>query len=425
MGTPPLVWRKTNAPIATSRTDDIWFVSPDEGWAVNSNGQIIKTEDGGRSWTQQHADASAYLRCVGFAGNRIGWVGSISATKRMFATRDGVHWSLVENLPPAPRKVCGLSVVNDKVVYGSGTNDPRDAPAILKTTDGGATWTMIDMRAHASLLVDIHFDTPDRGWVVGGRATVSGQPVTRAMVQPVVLFTQDGGASWTDLVPDKSAFPMGEWGWKIFFVDDRVAFVSLENFTAGAILKSTDGGATWRRMKINDQQQNTNLEGVGFISEQVGWVGGWGNTSSTVNGGENWANANEVGRVLNRFRFFGQPVTVGYASGDTVYKYSDEALPLVADATLTGRVMQGAIAASAAGSHVTVDIPRGTGQFQAHLWDRFGNHLELAQESSPTPGKRTVSVDVKAAIDAGFSGPSAILRVAIDGLIESRLVPLQ
>ena len=57
MGTPPLVWRKTNAPIATSRTDDIWFVSPDEGWAVNSNGQIIKTEDGGRSWTQQHADA--------------------------------------------------------------------------------------------------------------------------------------------------------------------------------------------------------------------------------------------------------------------------------------------------------------------------------------------------------------------------------
>src|ERR1051326_8083085 len=45
-GHPQLIWRPTNAPIASSRTDDIWFLDPQCGWAVNSNGQIVHTEDG-------------------------------------------------------------------------------------------------------------------------------------------------------------------------------------------------------------------------------------------------------------------------------------------------------------------------------------------------------------------------------------------
>ena len=81
-------------------------------------------------------------------------------------------------------------------------------------------------------------------------------------------------------------------------------------------------------MPINDPQANANLEGVGFIDKDHGWVGGWGDlqfqwlsTSQTADGGQTWTNADDVGKVLNRFRFFGTPVTVGYASGQTVYKY--------------------------------------------------------------------------------------------------------
>ena len=47
---PTLTWRATNAPPASSRTDDIWFSSARLGWAVNSNGQILRTSDGGDSW---------------------------------------------------------------------------------------------------------------------------------------------------------------------------------------------------------------------------------------------------------------------------------------------------------------------------------------------------------------------------------------
>jgi photosystem II stability/assembly factor-like uncharacterized protein len=52
-------------------------------------------------------------------------------------------------------------------------------------------------------------------------------------------------------------------------MNETVGFVSLENFKAGAILKTTDGGKNWTRRPINDQQQNANLEGIGFNSKAL------------------------------------------------------------------------------------------------------------------------------------------------------------
>jgi photosystem II stability/assembly factor-like uncharacterized protein len=438
---PGLLWSKTNAPVASSRTDDIWFANPDLGWAVNSDGQIINTTDGGNSWSVQHQDSSVYLRCVQFSGTKIGWAGTVSGPRRLFSTRDGgANWKVVDNLPPKPAKICGLAVVDDKTVYASGSNDPVDDPAVLKTTDGGATWKLIDMTPHASLLVDIHFQTRDRGWVVGGKDMVAcpGRRPTRDSVKPVVLFTNDGGATWKDLIPAnmKRRFPFGEWGWKIFFLNDTVAFVSLENFLDGAFLKSTDGGMTWERLRINDRQRNSNLEGIGFISEQVGWVGGWGDvsfrggfTSQTMDGGANWDNANEVGFRLNRFRFFGNPVTVGYASGDTVYKFSTQPVspaPLAAAPAPTPKLLRRVQPAMLAAGfrEPVIDVPQGAGALRVDVWDRFGTHLELVNETNPAAGERKVQVDPQAAAAAGMLGNTAVLRVTVDNQVESHLVSI-
>jgi hypothetical protein len=256
------------------------------------------------------------------------------------------------------------------------------------------------------------------------------------VVRPVVLFTKDGGNSWTDLIPQnaKKRFPHGEWGWKIFFLNDRVAFISLENFLDGAILKSVDGGMTWKRVRINDRQRNADLEGVGFVSEDKGWVGGWGDidflggfTSKTEDGGKTWDDANEVGFRLNRFRFFGNPVTVGYASGDTVYKYSDQPAPALSAAAMAApallrRAPPTALASSR--GELVVDVPEGAGVLRAELWDRFGNHLEVMQQDKPEAGERTVRVDPQAAADAGLIGNAGIVRVTIDEHVESQLIPL-
>ena len=197
----------------------------------------------------QHSAPGVYLRCVGFANAHVGWVGTLSRNQRLFHTSDGGQtWRRVTNLPAsAPVAVCGLSAVSDKVVYGSGTNRPNDVPGMIKTLDGGTTWTAIDMSAHASILIDTYFTDAQHGWVVGGKANAP-TPTTRAMLKPVVLETTDGGMTWTNrLAGHEADFPFGEWGWKIQFLHDKLGFVSLENFTAGAILKTTDGGKTWTR----------------------------------------------------------------------------------------------------------------------------------------------------------------------------------
>jgi len=427
-------WGATNAPEASSRTDDIWFNDPQCGWAVNSNGQILHTEDGFATWQEQLHDPDVYFRCIGFASATRGWVGTLTAGKRLFETTDGgTTWTNVTDLPPlAPSAVCGLSVVDSSVVYASGTNFPNRPAAMMRTVDGGATWQAWDMSAHATLLVDTYFTDADHGWVVGGQASVANP--TRNDVRAVVLRTEDGGATWVNKVASLSAvLPLGEWGWKIQFLDHQVGYVALESFVRGAILKTTDGGDSWTRIDINDPQGNANLEGVGFVDESTGWVGGWGSasfqegfSSATTDGGTTWQDANEIGRFINRFRFLGDPVTVGYASGRTVYRYSAE--PAVARTAAVAAAQQlrfltdNAPSRSDVPLQLAATVPDGAGRLAVDVWDRFGEHVRrVLDDPGPAAGPRTVEWD--ATDDAGRAlAGSFLLRVTVDGRSESQIV---
>jgi photosystem II stability/assembly factor-like uncharacterized protein len=492
-------WRVTNAPVASSRTDDIWFVDGTTGWLVNSNGQVCHTSDGGDSWTEQTlirptSPGRPYLRTIQFATARVGWFGALCSDARRYRetllhqTRDGgATWRAVANLPDgSPQGICGLAVVNEEVAYGAGSNDPSQlGPAILKTTNGGRTWTAIDMKDHADNLVDIHFFDASRGFVVGGRnhdfcpgaqPWYAGHP-QYARLKPVVLYTEDGGRTWVDRVATlKPAFDCGSWGWKLFWLDARRGFVSIEDFNAGAILKTDDGGENWVLLPINDRRilgdgkdgkkgkkgdkgkdksrkvvSNANLEGIGFLDGQTGWVGGWGDAefigdynSQTTDGGRNWAAqdhdpddpASDVRVNVNRYRFLGDPVHVGYCSGKTVYKLvvdddggkggdgksdggkrdggkadggkSDDRRtegksgrvravragvvaetpePAPLDLTCTPGAARGSV-------EIALDIPAGTRTVYIGIWSHFGWYVRtLLDERTPAPGRRTVVWD--------------------------------
>src|SRR4051794_20156138 len=108
-------WVETNSPEASSRTDDIWFLSNKTGWLVNSDGQVMRTDDGGDSWEQQlsvppDADFRPYLRCIGFADAEVGWFGALvqdvaagsgSYVKALLhhTSNGGRDWESVGNLP--------------------------------------------------------------------------------------------------------------------------------------------------------------------------------------------------------------------------------------------------------------------------------------------------------------------------------------
>ena len=431
-------WSETSAP-PQDRYDDVWFFDENTAVAVNSAGEIRKTTNGGATWPRKFQtplippdNEAIYLRCLAFADRMTGWAGTLTPGHRMFRTRDGGEtWSPVDNLPAGkPIKVCGLYAASKNVVYGAGTNDPRDGAGIIKTTDGGATWQAIDMSAHASNLIDIYFRDEQHGFVVGG-FTNDPMPAYRK-VKPVILETQDGGRTWVNrLAGMESEFVTGTWGWKIQFINESLGYVSLENFTRALFVKTTDGGRTWKKI---DVAGNANLEGIGFLDDTVGWVGGWGNattsTSFTDDGGQSWTDVDDdVGRVINRFRFFGTPPQFGYASGKTVYRYSPK--PGVMPAAPVAAAARSLIKSPDKTGYrsevpIRIDVPSGAKTLAIQIWNRFGKKIcVLLNESTPAPGARTITWNRRDengdAVDPGFY----IYRVTIDDNAESQVISLE
>jgi len=441
-------WIATRAELA-GRYDDIWFLNVDVGWAVNGNGKILKTANGGANWDTQFHDGAVYFRCLSMVNDQIGWAGCTTQGRQLFRTIDGQHWSLVQNLPAdAPPLVCGVWALDENHVFASGTNDPALRTGFMKTDNGGRTWTAQSMEHVATLLVDIYFQDERTGWVVGGRAT---RPHSRRNdVLPVVLKTEDGGQTWQDKLVGVNG-PLGEWGWKIQFVDNDFAVVACENLKAGAIMISEDGGATWRRQEIRDANGlmvNQNLEGIGFLDRHTGWVGGWGDptfdsgrTAGTTDGGRTWTDltadwprpffsipceeSNPRGQYINRFRIVGDTV---YACGNTVYKFTTQRLfvPTVDEATGTQLLASVADIPYTDTADFEITVPDHTQSLRVEFFDPYsGLVCTLVEESNPTAGKRTVSWDLCDHHGTRLPSWTFEVRVTCDDVSESRLLKFQ
>ena len=131
------------------------------------------------------------------------------------------------------------------------------APVWSRPPDGGTTWTHTDLSPHADNLIDVCFSDENTGWIVGGKKQPSC-PVNKpgyetypqyAQLKPVVLKTTDGGATMGKQGRPAWPVPIAANGvGRSSFLDAMTGFVSLENFTGAAILKTTDGGETWVRI---------------------------------------------------------------------------------------------------------------------------------------------------------------------------------
>jgi len=310
------------APIPASRINDIFFINEQQGWFASGAGVIYRTTDGGSTWQLQFQKSGTHFRSIGFSDEFHGWAGclgigdpnnpsSVDTTIIYATTNGGTTWHAETQVSGSiPRGFCGMHVVNDTVVYGVGR--VRGPAYFYRTLDGGTTWDVTDMSAYAGGLIDVYFMSVDTGFAVG--LTNS----EHTMSSGVVLRTTDRGESW-QIVDTTSR--TGEWCWKISFPSRMTGYVSLQrnSLTPIYFLKTTDGGETWTEKVFSNSYYF--VQGLGFVNDSTGWIGG--NSSSppymTTDGGETWA-ATEIGRRVNRFRFLSG--SVGYASGETVYKYT-------------------------------------------------------------------------------------------------------
>ena len=306
------------------RFDDVFFLNDNVGWACNGGyAAIYKTVDGGQNWQLQLSEYSAalpghhYFRNVEFLNENIGFLGTLN--NQFLKTVDGgTTWNYVTAFGNNTQSICGIDAVGTSTVYGCGAyfsgpitpTSPATPCYVIKSTDSGQTWEYKDMSAYANALVEVLFVDENTGYVAGNDSAGG-----------VILKTTDGGTTWNAIYHSNVA---GEYVWKlqVLFSNPNVIFGSVESVEPylGKFIKSTDNGATW----VTKNAPETIIQAVGFISENHGWMGG--HTTGfyeTTDGGDTWTNTG-VGNNLNRIFIINDHLA--YASGSTMYKFSDTPL---------------------------------------------------------------------------------------------------
>jgi photosystem II stability/assembly factor-like uncharacterized protein len=154
----------------------IVFVNSTDGWAVGADGRIIRTTNGGTSWSNVSSPTSDDLMDVTFAGETDGWIAT--AAGRVLKTEDGEVWQ--EVVTPVSGALRSLCFASDGLTGWACGPDG----AIIKTYDGGDSWTDLSL-PYAAALWDIYFLDVNEGWYCG---------------VGYLHHTVDGGSDWQSQV---------------------------------------------------------------------------------------------------------------------------------------------------------------------------------------------------------------------------------
>jgi photosystem II stability/assembly factor-like uncharacterized protein len=249
-------------------------------------------------WEKKITGRTDNVTSVGFADNLIGYVtlmngGDAQTHCTILATTDGgANWNTkyINNLR-FPNKVYFINATTG-FMLGYGDAEAR----IIKTTNGGVSWSKIVSMAYSCELYDINFPTPQIGY-------------TNAFGVGSYLYkTTNAGENWVQLYQEN--FPYSSD--KIIFVD------SLYGWCNNRTAKTTDGGLTW----VAGNSNLSDIFSISFLNKDLGWAIGHVydpyehyKIIKTTNGGINWIEqVSPVDSRLNDICFIDS--LKGWACGD-------------------------------------------------------------------------------------------------------------
>jgi photosystem II stability/assembly factor-like uncharacterized protein len=288
----PLVDRKIHI---TDRFYDVQAITPEHVVVVGYGGKILETHDGGRNWEDRESGTDNALYKVHFIDENTGWVMGQGGTI-LKTTDGGKTWAKQQS--GTQNYLFSFTAITPEHLIGVG-----DRSTIIESKDGGATWKA---REHVSIgggmteeervvaqqpsFYDIHFVDSTTGWIVGE----FGQ----------ILKTTDGGATWTDQqqsliggeILDALSLPT------FFGVDFQDAQNGVTAGLDGRIAITADGGATWTFDDVGPDL-TVPLFDVRTFPDGSGWaIGSAGEVLHKAGIGETWELADMGMRVFTWLR---------------------------------------------------------------------------------------------------------------------------
>ena len=146
---------------------EVAFTDAQHGWAIGGQGQIVHTADGGGSWVRQELTCPwptcpMRLYALAFTNHQEGWI----AGERLYHTTDGgAHWNEHE-------LDIGVDLQDIQFVDAQNGWLAGDRGLVMRTTDGGANWVLVDNDVSGFTLRGVSFVAPEQGWFVGDGGTI-------------------------------------------------------------------------------------------------------------------------------------------------------------------------------------------------------------------------------------------------------------
>jgi photosystem II stability/assembly factor-like uncharacterized protein len=238
--------------------NEIRFYDATFGLGVAAKGRIIKTTNGGDYWKliDPKLPLKSDLQTVFFQPNGTSYVGGNDGVL-LRSTDQGESWSSIE----LPYKFPVTSIHFSGDTLGIITMEKFLDSYLLRTKDGGATWTLL--QHHYSSYHDIEFTSTNTGFFI-----YSDQ----------LLRTDDRGMTWT-VVKEAPGFP--DPFLDVDFVTSQVGYLA----TKYTLYKTIDGGVTWNGISSINIMGGSQIQ---FIDEQTGYCSSYGKLLKTTDGGLNW-----------------------------------------------------------------------------------------------------------------------------------------